>query len=75
MMMRDYDEVAKIKHIPNWPYILDHPYRVLIIGGSVEGKTNVLLNLKGKGLDIDKIHLYANDLLKSKYQLLINGRE
>ena len=73
--MRDYDEVAKIKHIPNWPDILDHPYRVLIIGGSVEGKTNVLLNLKGEGLDIDKIHLYVNDSLNSKYKLLINGRE
>ena len=75
MMMRDYNEEAKTKHIPNWPYILDHPYRVLIIGGSVERKTNVLLNLKGKGLDIDNIHLYVNDLLNSKYQLLINGRE
>ena len=29
----------------NWPYIPDHPYRILIIGGSGLGKTNVLLNL------------------------------
>ena len=29
----------------NWPYILDKPYRILIIGGSGSGKTNVLLNL------------------------------
>ena len=28
-----------------WPYILDHPYRILIIGGSGSGKTNTLLNL------------------------------
>ena len=24
----------KIKHNKNWPYIPDHPYRILIIGGS-----------------------------------------
>ena len=35
----------KTKHKKNWPYIPDHPYRILIIGGSGSGKTNVLLNL------------------------------
>ena len=29
----------------NWPYIPDHPYRILIIGGSGSGKTNEVLNL------------------------------
>ena len=29
----------------NWPYIPDHPYRILIIGGSGTGKANALLNL------------------------------
>ena len=33
------------EHNKNWPYIPDHPYRILIIGGSEYGKTNVLLNL------------------------------
>ena len=28
-----------------WPYVPDHPYRILIIGGSGSGKTNTLLNL------------------------------
>ena len=28
-----------------WPYIPDHPYRMLIIGGSGSGKTIALLNL------------------------------
>ena len=32
-------------HNPIWPYIPDHPYRILIIGGSGSGKTNTLLNL------------------------------
>ena len=29
----------KTKHNNNWPYIPDHPYRILIIGGSGSGKT------------------------------------
>ena len=35
----------KTKHNKNWPYIPDHPYRILIIGGSGSGKTNLLINL------------------------------
>ena len=27
------------KHNEKWPYILDHPYRILAIGGSGSGKT------------------------------------
>ena len=26
-----------------WSYISDHPYRILIIGGSGSGKTNALI--------------------------------
>ena len=26
------------EHNPNWPQISDHPYRILIIGGSGSGK-------------------------------------
>ena len=33
------------KNNEKWPYIPDHPYRILIIGGSGSGKTNALLNL------------------------------
>ena len=35
----------KKEHNKNWPYIPDHPYRILIIGDSGSGKTNALLNL------------------------------
>ena len=42
-MMKNYDESVKISHNPNWPYIPDHPYRTLIIGGLGSGKTNMLL--------------------------------
>ena len=62
----------KIKHSKNWPYIPDHPYRILIIGGSGSGKANLLLNLIEKQPDIDKIYLYAKDPYQAKYQYLIN---
>ena len=31
------------KHNEKWPYISDHPYRILIIGGSGSGKTHYLI--------------------------------
>ena len=45
--MINFDDVTnenKIEHNPNWSYIPDHSYRILIIGGSESGKTNALLN-------------------------------
>ena len=36
---------VEINHNLDWPYILDQPYRNVIIGGSEAVKTNVLLNL------------------------------
>ena len=65
----------KTEHNKNWPYIPDHPYRILTIGGSGSGKTNVLLNLIENQSDIDKIYLYAKDPYEAKYQYLINERE
>ena len=71
----DYVNENKIKHNKNWPYTPDHPYRILIIGGSGSGKINVLLNLIKNQPDIDKIYLYAKDPYEAKYQYLINKRE
>ena len=62
-------------HNEKWPYIPDHIYRILIIGGSGSGKTNTLLNLINEQRDIDKIYLYAKDLSESKYEYLIKNRE
>ena len=71
----DYTNENKTKHNLKWPYIEDHPYRILIIGGSGSGKTNALLNLINNQPDIDKIYLYAKDPYEAKYQFLINKRE
>ena len=74
--MKNYDQSVEINYSPNWPYIPNHLYRILIIGGSGLKKTNVLLNLlKHQRPDIYKIYLYVKYPFRSKYQLLINGRE
>ena len=54
-----YINENKNKNNKNWPYIPDHPCRILIIGGSGSGKTNLLINLIEKQPDI--YHLYAKD--------------
>ena len=38
-MMKNYDRSVQINHNPNWSYISDHSYRILIIGGSGSRKT------------------------------------
>ena len=62
------------EHNEEWPYIPDHPYRILIIRGSGWGKTNTLLNLIKEQNNcnvIDKIYLYAKDLNEPKYWFFI----
>ena len=63
------------EHNEKWPYIPDHPYRIIIIGGSGSGKTNALINLINEQNDIDKIYLYGRDLSEPKYEYLIRKRE
>ena len=66
------------EHNLKWPYIPDHPYRMVIIGGSGSGNTNALLNLiREQDSDefVDKIYLYAQDLNEPKYQLLIKDKK
>ena len=55
--------------------IPDHPSKISIIGGSVSGKSNVLINLIHHQPDIDKIYLCVKSTDKAKYQFLMNKRE
>ena len=76
--MINFDDAIKEnirQHNPNWPQILDHPYRILIIAGYRSGKTNSLLNLINHQPDIDKFCLYVKDLNEAKYHFLIKKRE
>ena len=63
------------EHIEKWPYVPDHLYRIIIIGGSGSRKTKALINLINEKNDIDKIYLYARDLSEPKYEYLIKKRE
>ena len=74
--MITFDDVAKenLKESnPNWPQILNHPCRILIIAGSGFGKTNLLSNIIYQQPDTDKIYLYAQDPYEAKYQFLIKN--
>ena len=62
----DYANENNTEHNQKWPYIPDHPYRILIISGSGSGKTNALLNLINNQPDIIKAHTITINL---KYQL------
>ena len=44
-MLRNYDKLVEKNHSPNWHFIPDYHYSVLIIDDSGSGKTNVLLIL------------------------------
>ena len=57
----DYVNENKTEHSKNWPDIPDHPYIILIIGGSRSGKTNLLSHLTENQPGIDKIYLYTKD--------------
>ena len=71
----NYTNENKTEHNSSCPYIPDHRYRILIVGGSGSGKANTLLNLIKNRPDIDKIYLYAKDPYELKYQYLFNKRE
>ena len=67
--------MTKTEDNKDWSFTLDHPYRILIIGGPGSGRTSVLLNLIENQPDIDQIYLYAKDPYEAIYQYLINKRE
>ena len=68
--MINFDDVTnenEVEHNSNWPYIPDHPYRILIIGRSGSGKTNALVNL------IKQMHLLNTQIIcKMSVKILRN---
>ena len=61
------------EHNKKWPYIPDHPYKIIIFRGSGSGKTNALINLINEQINIDKIYLYGRDFSEPKYEYLIKN--
>ena len=72
--MKNYDQSVKINNNPNWTYIPDHLYRILIIGVSGTGKTNGFLNLIRNQI-MTKFTYMLKDPFASKCQLFINAEE
>ena len=70
----NYVNENKTEHNEKLPYIPDHPYRIIIVGGSGSGKTNQLISLINEQNDIDKIYLYVRDLSEPKYEYWIKKR-
>ena len=68
--MINFDDATnenEVEHNSNWPYIPDHPYRILIIGRSGSGKTNALVNL------IKQMHLLNTQMIcKMSVKILRN---
>jgi GTPase SAR1 family protein len=48
-----------------------HPFRLLVVGPSGGGKTNIIMNLVLEYLEFDKLYLFAKDLQEEKYITLI----
>ena len=73
MEIKHFDQSVKINHNTNWSYPPDHPYGILIVGGSGQGKLNTLMSLINQKY-IDKIYSYSKYPKESKYQLLSNKK-
>ena len=63
------------EHNEKWPYMPYHPYKILIIGGSGSGKTNILFNLTKQQDNIENNYLSTKELNEPKYDFLIKMHE
>ena len=62
----DITKENKAEQNPNWSYIPDHPYRILIIGCSGSRQTNTSINKINhqtgiEHIALNEIYLYAKD--------------
>ena len=55
----DYANENKTENNLKWPYIPDHPPRILTTGGFESGKINPLLNSINHKPNTDEIYFYA----------------
>ena len=62
-------------YIQLYDFMPDRCFRMLLMGPSSSGKTNLLLDMIYRLLDFDKIYLYAKNLQQSKYQNLLKKFE
>ena len=66
-----YAKIKTTKTYKNYdPDLPQHPYRMLIIGPSNSGKTNILYNLIKHSKNYDKIYLFAKKLDEPLYRQL-----
>ncbi len=77
----NYDEIvdeffnSKNKKNKNPWFMPQHPFRLIIVGGSGCGKTNLLLNMLLKWLRYDNLYLISKSLNQDKYLFLIKFME
>ena len=49
--MKNFDVSVEINRNTNWPYIPDHNYRILIIGGKIHSNQSINYQWKRKSRD------------------------
>ena len=63
------DPKNKIKYVQKHFLMAKHPYRILIIGGTGSGKSNLAYNIIFNLTSFNKIYVYAKDLTEDKWEL------
>lgn len=56
-------------------FVLLHPFRVLIVGGSGTGKTNIAVNILHYSQAFDEIHIFAKDITEPLYKFLAEEKK
>ena len=73
MKIKNYDlkDEENNNYIQLYDFMPDQCFRMLLMGPSSLGKTNLLLDMIYRLLYFDKIYLYAKNLQQSKHQHLL----
>lgn len=68
--IKDYTEPEELPDPNQHPLLPKHPFRLLIVGSSGCGKTNLLLNFIYDYLEFDCLYICAKDIFEPKYSKL-----